>query len=684
MPIYPRGQACTVAGIQHPSYNSPYCINNLEAVDSNIGGSGQLNTLVSTAHGLGMKVILVMPINCTSWDYPLVTAHPEYYLHSDGNLTNVASIEAGWQPYQNPPDNDIAQFDLSTNNHGAQTYVTSVCQWWLSNFALDGFRFDAADDPYGSTPTLPQSLMQSINSTVNSSGNLLMLGEEQYEPFANAPFTLDYGWNMYYYGIISAFTTANDASTLNYQWTNPYTTSFTKPAAMLEMNVQDDWDVTNRDNIVLGGYPQAIAAAVWNSTITGVPLIYNGMEVANNNGGCNSHTQINWSGSNASTFTTFYTQLLALRNGSGGALQQGTMTFETCSSSAVNAYDRTGGGQEYFIEINTNGGSASGTVSNPSGATWTDVTPAGAPGGKTHTLPSTGNFSLQGYDFAMFKRSTGTVPSTPANLAASAGNSQVALTWSAATGATTYNLYRSTTAGGEGTTPVVTGISGTSYTNTGLTNGTTYFYKVAAVNSIGTSGQSNEASAKPAAAVAGSLSGTLTSVTTAQAFNLTTQGTTDWAAFGYNSAFNHSSAGGSKISNCSVYGGGALNNFTSSFLGSTWTNGTPTASVTNETQGYYNNAGVGDGFSFTVPASTTVQHVTVYVGGWATGGTLTATLSDGSATAYSSSALSNSSSSYYGHFDLSYNSASAGQTLTVVWKQASGSGNVTVYAATLH
>jgi fibronectin type 3 domain-containing protein/sarcosine oxidase gamma subunit len=88
-------------------------------------------------------------------------------------------------------------------------------------------------------------------------------------------------------------------------------------------------------------------------------------------------------------------------------------------------------------------------------------------------------------------------PASPTGLMATAGNTQVALSWSASDGATTYNLYRGTSSGGEGTSPIVTGISTTSYTNTGLTNGTDYYYKVAAVNSYGTSGYSNEANATP-------------------------------------------------------------------------------------------------------------------------------------------------------------------------------------------
>jgi fibronectin type 3 domain-containing protein len=90
-------------------------------------------------------------------------------------------------------------------------------------------------------------------------------------------------------------------------------------------------------------------------------------------------------------------------------------------------------------------------------------------------------------------------PAAPTNLAATAGNAKVLLNWSASSGATSYNIYRGTAAGGESSTAIATGVSGTSYTNTSLTNGTTYYYKVAAVNAGGTSPLSGEASATPAA-----------------------------------------------------------------------------------------------------------------------------------------------------------------------------------------
>jgi len=92
----------------------------------------------------------------------------------------------------------------------------------------------------------------------------------------------------------------------------------------------------------------------------------------------------------------------------------------------------------------------------------------------------------------------GAVPSTPTGLAAVSGNAQVALTWNAVSGATGYNVKRSTTNGGPYTNVAANNTS-TSYTNTGLTNGTTYYYVVTALNASGESPVSLQVSGTPAA-----------------------------------------------------------------------------------------------------------------------------------------------------------------------------------------
>jgi fibronectin type 3 domain-containing protein len=87
-------------------------------------------------------------------------------------------------------------------------------------------------------------------------------------------------------------------------------------------------------------------------------------------------------------------------------------------------------------------------------------------------------------------------PSAPTGLAATAGNAQVSLSWTAISGASSYHVKRSTTSGAE---TQIAAPTSNSYTDTGLTNGTKYFYVVSAVNSGGESANSSEVSATPSA-----------------------------------------------------------------------------------------------------------------------------------------------------------------------------------------
>ena len=94
-----------------------------------------------------------------------------------------------------------------------------------------------------------------------------------------------------------------------------------------------------------------------------------------------------------------------------------------------------------------------------------------------------------------------TIPAPPTNLGTIVGNGEVALSWSASTGATSYNVYESVTAGGPYTE--INSVATLNCVVTGLTNGTVYYFVVTAVNSSGQSGYSHEAGAAPSAYPAG-------------------------------------------------------------------------------------------------------------------------------------------------------------------------------------
>ncbi len=93
---------------------------------------------------------------------------------------------------------------------------------------------------------------------------------------------------------------------------------------------------------------------------------------------------------------------------------------------------------------------------------------------------------------------TGVAPPTPSGLAAAAGNLQASLGWNSALGATGYNIKRSTVSGGSYGV-VATNLPTTSCTDTGLLNGTTYYYVVSALNPAGESTNSPQVSATPGA-----------------------------------------------------------------------------------------------------------------------------------------------------------------------------------------
>ncbi len=95
-----------------------------------------------------------------------------------------------------------------------------------------------------------------------------------------------------------------------------------------------------------------------------------------------------------------------------------------------------------------------------------------------------------------------TVPSAPQNLQGTAGDGQVVLTWEASSSdggsaITGYKIYRGSSAGNLTLLTLVGNVL--TYTDSSVTNGQTYYYKVSAVNGVGESTQTSEVSGTPQA-----------------------------------------------------------------------------------------------------------------------------------------------------------------------------------------
>jgi hypothetical protein len=108
------------------------------------------------------------------------------------------------------------------------------------------------------------------------------------------------------------------------------------------------------------------------------------------------------------------------------------------------------------------------------------------------------NHGISRVDEVLVTPAAGALPGDPTNLTGVAGSGQVALSWTASTGATSYRVYRGTVFDGEATAPIAT-VTSPSFTDTSATNGTLYFYEVAAINGVGSSGDTEQITMTPMA-----------------------------------------------------------------------------------------------------------------------------------------------------------------------------------------
>ena len=159
------------------------------------------------------------------------------------------------------------------------------------------------------------------------------------------------------------------------------------------------------------------------------------------------------------------------------------------------------GATSYHVKRSTTSGTET-QISAPTSTSFTDTTVTN--GTKYFYVVSAVNAngeSANSNEVSATPTAPATAPATPTGLQATGGNAQISLTWNASTGATSYNVKRSTTSGGPFTSTLASPTA-SNYVDTTVTNGTAYFYVVSAVNAAGESANSSQVTATPVAATA--------------------------------------------------------------------------------------------------------------------------------------------------------------------------------------
>src|SRR5437764_165691 len=127
MPIHITG-----AEKKKGSIGSPYAVRDYYSINPAYGSKDDLKRLVAESHRRGLKVIIDIVANHTSWDSVMMQT-PEYYRRDQSS--KILS------PYE---WTDVAA--LNYENAKLRKYMTEMLVYWVSEFNLDAFRCDVAGE----------------------------------------------------------------------------------------------------------------------------------------------------------------------------------------------------------------------------------------------------------------------------------------------------------------------------------------------------------------------------------------------------------------------------------------------------------------------------------------------------------------------------------------------------------
>lgn len=144
LPIHPIGEKN-----RKGSLGSPYSIRDYGAINPELGSVQDFQDLIDAVHQKGMKIMMDVVYNHTSYDSVLLENNPEFfYQNAQGEYTNRV---ADWW--------DITDFDYTKDRHLYDVLIDYLLQY--VHMGVDGFRFDVAS-------FLPLDFLQEAHAAVKA------------------------------------------------------------------------------------------------------------------------------------------------------------------------------------------------------------------------------------------------------------------------------------------------------------------------------------------------------------------------------------------------------------------------------------------------------------------------------------------------------------------------------------
>lgn len=325
MPIHPVGVVRRKGKL-----GSPYAVEDFYAVNPEFGTLQDFRNLVSAVHRNGMKLIIDLVANHTSWDSRLMREHPEWFTRNAKG--EIVSPNDDWT--------DVADLDYSVP--ALRRSMIDMMRWWVRDAGIDGFRCDVSE-------LVPTDFWEEARAQLNRIKPVMMLSEGTLPEHHLKAFDITYSWNIY--DALDPLINGKKPVAVLDGIFKTESLQFPKGSLRMRFNTNHDKNAWDAPAVTKFGADGLQLSAVLVNTIPGVPLIYNGEEVANDRKlSLFEKVDIDWS--RPDEMRSLYRRLFQLRR-EHKALSRGEMVRVPSSADQdVYAFFRIAGRDRVLVVLN--------------------------------------------------------------------------------------------------------------------------------------------------------------------------------------------------------------------------------------------------------------------------------------------------------------------------------------------
>jgi hypothetical protein len=239
---------------------SPYAVRDFYGINPEFGTLPDFKRLLAAAKREGMRLIIDLVADHTSWDSKLIVEHPDWFRHDAQG--NIVSPNADWT--------DVAALDYTKPD--LRRYMIEMMRWWVKDVGIDGFRCDVAE-------LVPNDFWEEARAQLNRIKPVMMLAEGSLPVEHVRAFDLTYSWNVY--DALDPVLQGKRPVTLLDQILKNERLQFPTGSLRLRFTTNHDKNAWDAPAVLKFGPDGLRVATALVNTLPGVPMIYTGEEVAN-------------------------------------------------------------------------------------------------------------------------------------------------------------------------------------------------------------------------------------------------------------------------------------------------------------------------------------------------------------------------------------------------------------------